>query len=216
MDMEIFDIIRGNEVVLCVAIFMTALTLYGHYRGLMRMLLSAASIIIALILADSLLPYTRSILIREGLFDGITESLGRGLSNSLSSTGLMEHGELYELIGADRLMEAAAASIGGVILNIICFIILFILIRILLRIIVRVFDLITALPVVSGLNQLGGAALGFAEAVIYVWIAMAIAVLTPDFWLSSMVLEQSMTNSFLSFIFENNLILGVLLSIFGL
>ena len=180
------------------------------------MLLSAASIIIALILADSLLPYTRSILIREGLFDGITESLGRGLSNSLSSTGLMEHGELYELIGADRLMEAAAASIGGVILNIICFIILFILIRILLRIIVRVFDLITALPVVSGLNQLGGAALGFAEAVIYVWIAMAIAVLTPDFWLSSMVLEQSMTNSFLSFIFENNLILGVLLSIFGL
>ena len=67
----------------------------------------------------------------------------------------MEPGRIYELIGVDRLMENAAQALGEVVLNIICFLVLFILIRLILRLLVKVFDLITALPVVSGLNQLG-------------------------------------------------------------
>ena len=198
-----------------VVVFLVAMTLYGHYRGLVRMLLSAASIIIALVLADLVLPFTRDFLIREGLLSGITESLGQGLAKGLTGTGWEEHGALYELIGADRLLEDAASALGEVALNIICFLVLFILIRILLRLLVKVFDLITALPVVSGLNQLGGAAVGFGEAVIYIWIAMAIAALTPTFSLSQSILSQTEASEFLSFIYQNNLIIQFILGIFG-
>ena len=100
-------------------------------------------------------------------------------------------------------------------LNIICFLVLFILIRLLIRIFVKVFDLITRLPVISGLNQLGGAAVGFLEGVIYVWIAMAIATLTPTLQLSELILSQTAANEFLAFIYQNNLIVQFILGIFG-
>ena len=70
--MDILDSIRGKEVFLVVVIFLTAMTLYGHYRGLIRMLLSAASILIALALADLVLPQTRAFLIEEGILSGMT------------------------------------------------------------------------------------------------------------------------------------------------
>ena len=214
--MDILDSIRGKEVFLVVVIFMTAMTLYGHYRGLIRMLLSAASILIALALADLVLPHIRAFLIEEGILSGLTESLGKGLSDSLmEGSQLMEPGGIYELIGVDRLMENAAQALGEVVLNIICFLVLFILIRLILRLLVKVFDLITALPVVSGLNQLGGAAIGLAEGVIYVWMAMAIAALTPTWSLSAAILSQMEASEFLSFIYQNNLIIQFILGIFG-
>ena len=112
-------------------------------------------------------------------------------------------------------MENAAQALGEVVLNIICFLVLFILIRLILRLLVKVFDLITALPVVSGLNQLGGAAIGLAEGVIYVWMAMAIAALTPTWSLSAVILSQTEASEFLSFIYQNNLIIQFILGIFG-
>lgn len=213
--MDILDSIKGNEVLMAVVLFLTAMTLYGHYRGLIRMLLSAASIVITLVLADLVLPYTREFLIREGILKGLTEGIGDRLSESLQASERTDYQMFYELIGADKLAETAAGAIGEIVLNIICFLVLFILIRLLIRIFVKVFDLITRLPVISGLNQLGGAAVGFLEGVIYVWIAMAIATLTPTLQLSELILSQTAANEFLAFIYQNNLIVQFILGIFG-
>ncbi len=211
--MGIFDWIKGNEVFAAAVVLMVGLTLYGHYRGFMRMLLSAASMLITLVLADMILPYTRSWVEETGMLDELNESIGAGIRGSLPEAA--KDPLIQEIIGIDRLTESASETLGGVLLNIVCFVLLFILIRILIRIIVKASDVITSIPVISGLNQLGGAAIGFSESVIYIWIIMTLAALTPAFGLSSIILSQTAANGFLRFIYENNIIVQLILGIFG-
>ena len=215
--MDILNLIKGHEVFILTVTFLTAMTLYGHYRGLVRMLLSAASIVITLFISNMILPHTRAFLMEQDIFSSITNALGESLESAFSLGGesAADTGIIYELIDADRIVEDAAASVGGIALNIICFILIFIIIRLLLKLLLKVFDLITSIPVVSGLNQIGGALVGFAEALIYVWIVMAIAALTPSFGTSAAILSQTAGSDLLSFLYHNNIIVQLLLSIFG-
>ena len=71
------------------------------------------------------------------------------------------------------------------------------------------------LPVLHGTNQLCGAAVGFLEAVFYLWIIL-IAIsftLTSDF--SQAVLQQINESSFLLWLYRNNFLLQLLAGVFG-
>lgn len=61
----------------------------------------------------------------------------------------------------------------------IAFVAIFIATRIVLSIIASIFDLVASLPVLSSLNRIGGAILGFVEMYLYILILLYITALIP-------------------------------------
>ncbi len=211
--MDIFNYITQRPMLIAAMVFIVAMTLYGHYRGLVRMLVSVASMVITLIAVDLIMPYAREYLTESGALDGLRKGIGERLALGMPET---DYSGLYELIGVDEIAEDLSYVLGGLLLNAICFIMLFILIRILLRFIISALDLITSIPVISGLNQIGGAIVGFLEAVFYIWIVMAIAAMTPGYALSGELLRECAEGGLLGILYSNNLITELILGIFGL
>ena len=84
---------------------------------------------------------------------------------------------------------------------------LYALVTILLRVLVFVLDIFTRLPVVSGLNKLGGALIGGAKYVIFIWIGMLVITMLCNTEVGRTAMEMIERDRFLTFVYGWNLIL---------
>ena len=210
----ITDFIRTNEncVLIAVVIFLITMTLYGHYRGFVRMAVSFSSAIISLFLVRWILPYFTSTARESRFFQQQTERLTEGL---LQGTGAADYSALYEQLGIAQAAQATGEYLAGILLNVICFLVLFVVINLLFKVAAHFLNALMQLPVLHGTNQLCGAAVGFLEAIFYLWIIL-IAIsftLTSDF--SQAVLQQINESSFLLWLYRNNFLLQLLAGVFG-
>ena len=89
---------------------------------------------------------------------------------------LKEHNtaEIWEKLGVSRFQEYAADYLSRTVLRLILGILLFFVISILLRLLMHVLGVFTKLPIVHGLDQIFGALLGLAEALVLIWIGFLI------------------------------------------
>lgn len=270
--MEILDFIKGREVFVIAIIFIIAMTLYGHYRGFIKMTVSFASVIISLIIVNICMPgvtdflktntgikaYVREIssdfVLKNSSLSGYGEDLYNDsgenvytddgketkdddgedhahreneegddkLIDSLPLPDMIKeqlkqnnNSDIYELLGVDRITDYISASISDFIINAAAFVIMFILVNIALRIAAHLLSAIAGLPVICGMNQLAGAAIGFAEAIFYIWIFMLVITWIPTCEYSQIIFSQIAESEFLSFIYKFNLISRIILNIFG-
>lgn len=194
-----------------VVILVVGMTLYGHNRGLIRMLVSAASILVSLIVVNLLLPFAESWLSgNEFLQSAIADWSARMFASTSS-----DYTPLYELLGLDRLAEHAGMYLAGIVIRVVCFAVLFFLINGFMKVLAHILNVVAKIPIICGMNQLGGAFVGCAEGVFYVWLIMIVLTLTPTASLSHAALIQIGNSPLLSFIYQNNLILQMLTGMFG-
>lgn len=107
-----------------------------------------------------------------------------------------------------------ATQMANIIFNTVIFAILFIAIRMALFIIMQVLNIVTRIPVVKQMNHMGGLILGMVKGFIYVWLFFIAITL-----LCSTTFAQSMfgyinSNSVLTYLYDNNLIMKLVFSIF--
>lgn len=202
-----------NSVLIAAIVFLAAITLYGHYRGLIRMAVSFASAIISLMLVKWLLPYVTGAARSSAFFQKQTEKITENLFLGGETT---DYSALYRALGLDRAAEATGEYLAGIILNVICFIILFVLVNLLFKVAAHFLSLVAELPLLHGANQVCGAVVGFLEGVFYLWIFMIAIAFTPTAQFSLAVTEQILNNPFLLWIYQNNFLLNILAGIFGL
>ena len=74
-------------------------------------------------------------------------------------------------------------------------------------------DLIAKLPILSGLNQIAGAVLGAAEALVFIWIACLVFTALSGTALGRGVLAQVEASVWLSWLYDHNMLT---LMIFGI
>ena len=96
--------------------------------------------------------------------------------------------------------------LAGIAINSASFVIVYLILYIALKILEKVLDLISRLPVLNGLNRLGGGAAGLLKGLIAVWILFAVMTMFISNPLAREGIRQINENVFLSILYKYNII----------
>lgn len=201
-----------NVILIAAVLFLAAITLYGHYRGFVRMAVSFGAVIVSFVLVQWMLPFAKSFVQGTGIVERETAKLAEGIF----AGGEADYSAFYRALGLQKAAEATGEYLAGMIVNALCFIILFILVNLLLKIAAHFLNTLMKLPILHGTNQLCGAALGFLEGVFYLWVFMIGVAFTPTAQLSQAVMHQVMQSPFLLWVYQNNFLLNIIGGILGM
>ena len=149
---------------------------------------------------------TLSQLIEQARGAGMASGGAEGAADG-GAGALIPDSPLYDMLGLDRLADNAGALVGDMAGKVLCFIIVFIAVRIAVRILMAVARGLKRIRVIDWLDSLGGAVLGAAEGIIYIWIFMFIVSAFPGYGFTGFVLEQISGDALLTWIYNSNLIL---------
>ncbi len=238
--MEFF---QENWLPVLVALYLAGMVLYGHYRGFIRLAVSLTALIITLVIVRLALPYVTDYIqenttISESVKESVIEAIG--LDEELCADGTMAEdqiigelnlpesikrelisnsdGEIYQLFGIEALASYIGDYLSDTIIQGAAFIILFAIVFIMIQIAVRWLDLIAKLPVLHGINQLAGAALGGILGLLYFWVACLVLAVFSGTDIGGLIMQQIEDCSWLYALYHNNLlgvfVLGIVRGIF--
>ena len=227
-----------NWLSIAAAVYLAAMVLIGHYRGFIRMAVSAVALVVTLVAVNMALPQVTSYLrnntevyqtveeaVRQAIgmdesADADTPAAQRQKIEELELPGLFKaellennNHEVYSLMGVDTFSRYVTGYLVSQIMNLAVYILLFIVIFGALEIIAKCLDIVARLPILSGVNKLAGAALGGAEGLIFLWLAfLLITAFSTTEW--GMNLNRMIeSSSWLSFLYDNNLLAKFVMSL---
>lgn len=116
--------------------------------------------------------------------------------------------EVYKSLGVKSFPQYVGAYMAKVIIGMLSFLVTFLLVTIVVRAVIFALDIIADLPVINGLNRLGGALLGLSSGVIIAWIAFIILTLLYTTAVGKMGFAMIEESSFLRFLYDHNIIMS--------
>ncbi len=110
----------------------------------------------------------------------------------------------------DNIIDQTSSQLTIEIIYVLSFVCLFIIVQLLLNIVKLISRIITKLPILKQINQVGGAILGLAEGVIIVYSVFAVISIISPTLKDTIILEQ-INNSYIgNQIYNNNILLNKL------
>ena len=136
--------------------------------------------------------------------DAISEymKLPQSLSDNITESAAM------------KILDSAgtSAEVSAIIINAICYCIVFVILYIILKVFMGVTGVISRLPVIHQADKLCGTIAGIVEGLIIVWVVFAIVTAFGNNVWASDILAQIHSSSFLEFIYDNNIIMKMIIS----
>lgn len=120
---------------------------------------------------------------------------------------------VYDMLGVTSFPAYAASYIAKIAVNILAFLVTFILAIILVRSLLVAVDIIGELPVIGTLNHMGGAVLGFAVALILVWIIFLVLTIMYSTEIGAQCLEMIENDQILTMLYQWNPLLSKLMGL---
>lgn len=213
-----------NWVLIGVIVFLIICAFSGYYMGLIKKLFRLFSFIVTIIAATVMMPYISDFIaentsiynkIEENLSDMLTELYEDKDSESKSDSDkrtasmpeiisdILLEGEAKEIL-IDEINDYFSSQAANIIVNSISFFIAFAIIQVVLRTTVFTLDIIANLPIIKGINQYAGLALGLCEGVVWVWIFFLIVMFISTSEIGIIINEQIRNSEFLSYLYNNN------------
>ena len=118
--------------------------------------------------------------------------------------------QIYEALGVQQFNQYVASYMACLVLNAVSFLIIFLVALIILKIIEASLDLISKLPVLHGINVLGGLVCGVIHGLIILWILCIVVTVFAWTGYGQWILAQINANLLLSFLYNHNYLLSVL------
>ncbi|MBP3900252.1 MAG: CvpA family protein [Blautia sp.] len=216
----------------CMALILIGIII-GLVRGLVKEVVSIVIVFVSIALVWFLNPYVNHFLremtpIESKIEDQTRKLLGDQLDsgkiipadkqqeiienldlpeNIINTLLKNNNAEEYKELNVNSFIDYIVEYPVNIVMNGISFLITYALVTILLRVLVFVLDIFTRLPVVSGLNKLGGALIGGAKYVIFIWIGMLVITMLCNTEVGRTAMEMIERDRFLSFVYSWNLIL---------
>ena len=223
----------GNIMLTGVTVFVVVMIAIGMKRGLVKTAFSFGSIFIALILVNILTPVAKEVIKNTPVYDSINQNIQSYVSEhiatsteNMTETGINNQEKIInELPLPNGLKESltknnnqssydSLAVNTDVVLNAVVYILLFMVISILMKTLVEVLNIVTKLPVIHTFNMAGGALIGFAQAILIIWLlCMVVTIFSSTSW-GQTVCKAIADNGVLSMIYDNNLIQNIVNSLF--
>ncbi len=117
----------------------------------------------------------------------------------------------YEALDVSNFQGYIVEYLATLILNVISFIVAVILVHIVLRLLIMVLDMIAHFPVIGFVNRLAGAGLGIVEALFLLWLFFLILTILQATSGGELLLSMVEESSLLSWLYESNLFLRIVL-----
>jgi uncharacterized membrane protein required for colicin V production len=233
-----------NWLSLIAGIYLLGMVLYGHHRGFIRLVVSMLALVLSLTIVRVSLPIVTGYLkentsLQQTISESMKKSIGLqaeegsdGASSEMPSVqrtviekldlpqnmknALIENNnsEMYQLLGVQAFTDYIGSYLANKILNSIGFVILFAAVYVAMKLIVGWLDIISRLPILSGINKIAGALLGGIQGLIFVWLAcILITAFSGTSW-GLMLSRQIEASKWLSYLYSHNflnlMVLGVL------
>ncbi len=118
---------------------------------------------------------------------------------------------IYELLGTDSFFAYIAGFLTNMLINLVIVAVLFALFLLVLRIVFKGIELLAKLPIINGINKLGGAAAGLMLSVIIIWICFGLVsafITKPAIY---NIYECISASKVAILLYENNLLLHIVL-----
>ena len=225
----------GNIMLTGVTVFVVVMIAIGMKRGLVKTAFSFGSIFIALILVNILTPVAKEVIKNTPVYDSINQNIATSTEN-MTETGINNQEKIinelplpnglkesltknnnqssYDSLAVNTFKEYVVAYLTDVVLNAVVYILLFMVISILMKTLVEVLNIVTKLPVIHTFNMAGGALIGFAQAILIIWLlCMVVTIFSSTSW-GQTVCKAIADNGVLSMIYDNNLIQNIVNSLF--
>ena len=223
-----------NTVAIIALAILIVMGLIGMGKGLVKTVFATFSLIVAIVLAVQVMPYGTKILKETKIYttinDGIAASINDKMQVSIDGVsgqmdaiedmklpGFMKdllktnnNSEMYEALGISKFADYISNYITCLVLNGISLLAAFVVIYIVLRIIGLCMDMLSKVPVVHGLNRIGGLCLGLINGIGFLWLACIVITVGSGTNWGQYMFEQINDSIFLSFIYNNNYLLVLL------
>lgn len=189
-----------NGMMIGIGVLVVLFTLDGYRKGLIRKLVGIAAWVITLSLVSVTVPYIAGFLKENtGLYALLQERISGG------------DGELLEMLRIIGLEEMAVEFVADKILQLAAFVVTFLLVSVVVHGAAWALHIAASLPLLHGINQILGAAAGFLESVLLIWIAfLVIGAFSTSSW-GGKALSMIMGSDFLTWMFIHNPLLRMFL-----
>ena len=218
-----------------VGVFWLSMVLYGHYRGLVRIAVTMAALILSLIVTRVAMPCVTAALndnaavhqaIGQGLLHmaGVQEdvdaadetevqpSYQRNIIEKMKLPEQMKevllennNSEIYHILGVNRFFDYLSSCLAAMVIRILGSGILFFVAFLFFRVGTHWLNQIARLPILWELNQLAGALLGAAAGLLCIWLAGLVIKACAGMSWTQPILLQIGKSWWLSFLYQNNL-----------
>ena len=208
--MEIMEILSSRWLEVAVAVYLIGMMLYGHYRGFIKIAVSAMSLFITLFAARVAIPQAAAWLEHNtAVYETMKESalkasgLDEKMEEMAQTAGL---GEIYQEMGVQIFEDYVGKYLADRVIRVIIFTVLFIVFYAFLHIIIVWLNLISRLPILYGLNKIAGAVLGLAEALIFIWVGALVLTLFSGSEIGKSMIEQINGSIWLTWLYDHNML----------
>lgn len=225
-----------NLIFLVTIALMLLLALVGYKRGLIKSVLSIVGIVGAVIITSCVHPYVADLLckytnIDEAVsariessikFDGETENSVYQQENFLENTNLPEN--IKDYIRSSDTVAKSRKQVDGYIDGVVeyltaltmkglAYILTLVVVTLAALIILGLAKFVDRIPIVGGIDKVGGLLLGIVQAVVIVWIFMLIVTLLSAFDWADSIIKMIKENNLLEFLYDKNIFLKMVVDI---
>jgi len=220
------------NIILLIAILILILSaLNGYRQGFIKAVFSIFIMIVSLILASQLMPVVGKVLQKTPIYTAVNENIESVIVSSVTMpvdkvteqvdvinalplpdflrNALIENNnsQIYDALGINGFTAYMSNYLTCLIINAISFVISFIVVFILLKIIGRILNLISKLPVLNGINKIGGIIIGLINGFILLWIASVIITIFAGTSWAQYAFQDINNSAILKLIYNNNYLL---------
>lgn len=231
-----------NWVLIFVLLILAGCIVSGYRKGLLRMAYSLVSWIIVLIAVSWAAPYINHYLVENtSIYGQIVEKCEKTIRQSVNdradAVAAEQEGELQELgmtvpnavlegilektmNAADGFIEESgayaqmAAGLADFIMEGISFLIALIFAQLLMQILSQILGIVSHIPILKGINRTLGLIAGGINGMLIIWIAFYIIALCSTGETGRVLVSYIYESSFLTFVYEHNLVLILILHLF--
>ena len=227
-----------NWLLILVVLLVAGNIVWGFFRGFLRVVYSMAAWILILVFVTFATPYVADWMTEHtGLEKNFKEKLQNAVAGEeksteeqntqeqkdLSGLGMKLPANVWNQIGdthklADGWMEQSglyntiASKASSLAMKAIAFVIVMLITVIAFHLIATAIDLVAKLPVIGEVNHMLGGIAGLIKGLLLVWLVFAFAAMGAATEAGSVVIDAVYQSEILQWLYENNLILTILLS----
>lgn len=237
--MEIVEFLQKHWLSFLLGSYFAGMALYGHRRGFLRLAVSMAAMLLSLgTVRMTMPPLTAFLKEHTGIYQWTQESMEKaiGLEELTGSLHLPaqqrvviegmplpesmkkvlvenNNAEIYRILGVEGFVDYITSFLADRIINTVVFVLLFLAMNIGLHVLSRCLNVIARFPLIYGLNQIAGAALGVVMALGYFWVVcLALNIFVSTEW--GQYLFNSIENvSWIAYLYHHNLLSQMFLNV---
>lgn len=121
--------------------------------------------------------------------------------------------EMREELGAEDFYKYLAYYISYMVTNAIAFVVTFVIMLVIANLIYFAAGIVSKLPIVGGIDKLGGIIFGLAEALLITWVIFVVATIFVNTSFGANIHEQIDESAFLSFLDKKNILNSVVIKL---